>query len=249
MLEAGLLNKIEEELRVYPDTKLVIIDTLQKVRGKMSKEDTLYGNEYRQMAAVKDFADKHKICLLFVHHLRKMADDSDVFNMISGSTALMGATDTILILSKKKRTDENATLSVTGRDIEQNELVVAFDRSKYKWEVEGTVEEIAARREIEEYESNIYVQTIKELVKRNPINGWSGSAQDLMKVVYDVTGKQVTDTTQAVGKQISKYSYRLHCDGIDHKASKSNTRSHTFKKIFRDAPVYYPSTIYDKNYD
>jgi RecA-family ATPase len=244
-LETGLLNKIEEELKAFPDIKIVIIDTLQKVRGKMSKDDTLYGNEYRQMAAVKEFADKHKICLLFVHHLRKMADESDVFNMISGSTALMGATDTILIISKKKRNDEQATFSSTGRDIEQSELVVAFDKSKYKWEVEGTVEEIAARRELEEYESNIYVQTIKELVKRNPISGWSGSAQDLMKAVYDITGKQVVESTQAVGRQISRYDYRLHCDDIEHKVSRTGSaRKHSFKKIIRYAPVYQ-GTIYD----
>lgn len=245
MLDGGLLNKIEEELRVHPDIKLVIIDTLQKVRGKMSKDDTLYGNEYRQMAAVKEFADKHKICLLFVHHLRKMADEADVFNMISGSTALMGATDTILIISKKKRNDDQATFSSTGRDIEQSELVIAFDTSKYKWEVEGTTEEVAARRELEEYESNIYIQTIKELVKRNPISGWSGSAQDLMKAVYDITGKQIVESTQAVGRQISRYDYRLHCDDIEHKVSRTGSaRKHSFKKIIRYAPVYQ-GTIYD----
>ena len=183
-LETGLLNKIEEELKAFPDIKIVIIDTLQKVRGKMSKDDTLYGNEYRQMAAVKEFADKHKyVCCS--SSPKKMADEADVFNMISGSTALMGATDTILIISKKKRNDDKATFLSTGRDIEQSELVIAFDKSKYRWEVEGTAEEVATRRELEEYESNIYIRTIKELVKRNPISGWSGSAQDLMKAVYD----------------------------------------------------------------
>ena len=237
------LNKIYT-IESLPDI-VVIIDTLQKVRGKMSKDDTLYGNEYRQMAAVKEFADKHKICLLFVHHLRKMADDADVFNMISGSTALMGATDTILIISKKKRNDDKATFLSTGRDIEQSELVIAFDKSKYRWEVEGTAEEVATRRELEEYESNIYIRTIKELVKRNPISGWSGSAQDLMKAVYDVTGKQVADSTQSVGKQISKYDYRLHCDDIEHKVSRTGSaRKHSFKKRIRYAPVYQ-GTIYD----
>ena len=33
-LETGLLTKIEDELKAFPDIKLVIIDTLQKVRGK-----------------------------------------------------------------------------------------------------------------------------------------------------------------------------------------------------------------------
>jgi DNA primase len=248
-LETGLLDKITEEIKTFPNIKLVIIDTLQKVRGKMSKDDTLYGNEYREMAAVKDFADKNKICVLFVHHLRKMADESDVFNMISGSTALMGAADTILIISKKKRNDENATFSVTGRDIQQSDLVIAFNQAEYKWEVEGTAEEIAARRERDEYENNVYVKTIKELVKRNPISGWSGSAQDLMKAVYDITGQMVADSATSVGKQISKFEYKLHCDDIEHKASRSSSRAHTFKRIDRSYPYYRQNTLYDRDDD
>lgn len=65
------------------------MDTLQKVRGKVSRADSMYSGDYREMAKLKEFADKHGICLLLVHHLRKMTDDGDVFNMISGSTALM----------------------------------------------------------------------------------------------------------------------------------------------------------------
>lgn len=247
-LETGLLEKISEELKIFPDIKLIVIDTLQKVRAKMAKTDTLYGNEYREMGAVKDFADKNKVCILFVHHLRKMADEADVYNMISGSTALMGAADTIFIIAKKKRKDESALLSMTGRDINQEELVISFNKSEHKWEVEGTAEEIAERKEYEEYETNIYVQTIKELVKMNPINGWSGSAQDLMKAVFDVTGKQVAESASSVGRLISKYEYRLYCDGIEHKASKSNTRAHTFKKKLPYMPVY-PRTIYDTEKD
>lgn len=246
-LETGLLEKIEDELRLFPNIKLVIIDTLQKVRGKMSKEDTLYGNEYRQMAAVKEFADKNKICVLFVHHLRKMVDDSDVFNMISGSTALMGATDTILIISKKKRNDDNAKLSSTGRDIQQSELVVAFDKSKYLWDVEGTAEEVEARRAREEYETNIYVRTIKELVKRSPMSGWSGSAQDLMKAVYDVTGTVVADSSQSVGRLLQRYDTNLYYDDIEHKMSRTGSaRKHTFNKRIPYGP-YYQKTLYDKD--
>lgn len=246
----GLLDKIAEELALAPNIRLVIIDTLQKVRDKMNKDDTLYGNEYREMAAVKEFADKHNICMLFVHHLRKMADEGDVFNMISGSTALMGAADTIMIISKKKRKDENATFSVTGRDIQQSDLVIRFNESDHKWDVEGTAEEIEARREREDYENNIYVRTIKELVHRNPISGWCGTARDLMKAVYDITGKQVIDSESSVGKQITKYEYRLHCDDIEHKAGKSNnTRTHRFTRIDRNAPFYRQNSLYDKDDD
>lgn len=245
-LEDGLFDKITEEIRTFPDIKLVVIDTLQKVRAKVPRNESLYSNDYREMAAVKDFADKNKICILFVHHLRKMADEADIFNMISGSTALMGAADTIFVISKKKRTDETATLSMTGRDIQQEDLVISFNKADHIWEVQGTAEEIAERKEREDYETNVYVQAIKELVKRNPIGGWSGSAQDLMKAVFDITGKQTADSSSAVGKAISKYEYRLYCDGIEHKASKSNTRAHTFKKKQQFVPVYQ-KTIYDGN--
>ena len=168
-VDSGLLEKIKEELKEFPNIRLVIIDTLQKVRGKVVKNESVYSGDYREMGALKEFADKQKICLLFVHHLRKLADDSDVFNMISGSTALMGAADSIFIISKKKRMDEDAILSMTGRDIQQSDLVIAFNKYDFVWEVRGTAEEIAAKRERQEYENSPIVITIKELIKRNPM--------------------------------------------------------------------------------
>ena len=188
-VDSGLLEKIKEELKEFPNIRLVIIDTLQKVRGKVVKNESVYSGDYREMGALKEFADKQKICLLFVHHLRKLADDSDVFNMISGSTALMGAADSIFIISKKKRMDEDAILSMTGRDIQQSDLVIAFNKYDFVWEVRGTAEEIAAKRERQEYENSPIVITIKELIKRNPMGGWKGSANDLMKAVFDITGQ------------------------------------------------------------
>ncbi len=246
-VDNGLLEKIKEEIKTFPGIKLVIIDTLQKVRGKVVKNESAYTGDYREMGKLKEFADKNNICLLFVHHLRKQLDDGDVFNMISGSTALMGAADSIFIISKKKRMDDSAKFSMTGRDIQQADLIVSFNKFDYKWEVQGTAEEIEARRERQEYENNPIIRTIKELVKQNPIAGWGGSAQDLMKKVYDVTGVQIGESPAAVGKLISKYEFRLHCDDIEHTATKSNARSHKFTKIIRNAPYGYQRTIYDRD--
>jgi DNA primase len=244
-INTGLLDKISEELKRYPDIKLVVIDTFQKVRDKAIKNESLYSTDYREMGGLKDFADKNKICLLLVHHLRKMADESDVFNMISGSTALMGAADSIFIIYKKKRSDESAQLQMIGRDIQQDNLVIHFNKVDYIWEVEGTEKEIEERREREEYETNIYIRTIKELVKRNPISGWCGSAQDLMKAAFDITGQQNADTTNLVGKIISKYEYRLYCDGIEHKVSRSKKREHTFIKKSPYISAYQKSIYND----
>ncbi len=247
-VDNGLLQKIDEELKTFPGIKLVIIDTLQKVRGKAIKNETLYGGDYREMGQMKEYADNHRICFLFVHHLRKMQDEGDVFNMISGSTAIMGAADTIFVISKKKRADENAELSMTGRDISQSDLVIAFSKVDYKWVVEGTAEEVAYRKEREEYEGSPIVQAIKELVKRNPMTGWCGTIDDLKKEVFDITGKTICDSNAAIGKTIERYEYRLHCDSIDHKATRtSKTRKHIFTKILPKMPYYYQGTLYDSS--
>lgn len=243
-IDHGFMEKVVEEIKTYPNIKLVIIDTLQKVRGKPSSKESMYSIDYREMGELKRFADKNRIAMLFVHHLRKMADESDVYNMISGSTALMGAADTVFVISKKKRTDDDATMSMTGRDIEQSSIVVQFNKYDYLWEVRGTAEEVEAKKERQEYENSPIVITIKELVKRNPMGGWKGSANDLLKAVYDVTGKQIAESATGVGKLISKYEYRLHCDDIEHKASKSGSRAHTFIRIVRQ-PYGYQRTIYD----
>lgn len=249
-VDRGLLDKIDEELRTFPGIKLIIIDTLQKVRGRAMRNESVYSGDYREMAMFKEYADKHKVCMLFVHHLRKMLDEADVFNMISGSTALMGAADSIFIISKKKRKDENATLSMVGRDIQQSDLVIAFTTLDYKWVVEGTAEEVEYRKEREEYENSTIVQTIKELVKRNPLKGWCGTVDDLKKEIYDITGKQIAETNAAVGKAIEKFEYRLYCDDIEHKVTRtSSARKHCFVRKLPKQPYGYQATIYDRTDD
>ena len=78
----------------------------------------------------KFIADRNGICLLVVHHLRKMADD-DPFNRLSGTNGLAGAADGTLILMRNKRQDGTATLYATGRDIEDVEEELEF--SDCRW--------------------------------------------------------------------------------------------------------------------
>ena len=84
-----------------------------------------YGSDYEDAGALKALADRNSICLLVIHHLRKMADD-DPFNRLSGTNGLAGAADGALILMRSKRQDGTATLYATGRDIENVEEELAF---------------------------------------------------------------------------------------------------------------------------
>ena len=90
-LSDGLCGQIEEFITEHPDTNLVIIDTLQKVREN-SGESNLYATDYKDIGLLKALADKYHIAVVVVQHLRKQFD-SDPHNMVTGSTGLLGAAD------------------------------------------------------------------------------------------------------------------------------------------------------------
>lgn len=230
VLDGGLIKQLDEEFEEHPDIKLIIIDTLQKVRGSVKRNEIAYATDYRELGTLKEYADKRKVCIFLIHHLRKMADENDVFNMISGSNGIMGVCDTIYIIYKKKRQDENATMFMTGRDIKQQDIVVHFNESKYRWEMVGSAEDEERKRKKREYENNPLVITIKEILK-NPPYAWKGTASDMLKAIYDVTGQPCPMDTRALGKAITDVKTQLYYDGIEHNMKRNGqSRTHYFSK-------------------
>ena len=100
-LHNGLVDQMEQFLQEHPATGLAVIDTLQRIRST-GNEANPYANDYRDIGVLKALADRYRIGVLLVHHLRKMNDD-DPMNMISGTTGLSGATDSNFVLRKSKR--------------------------------------------------------------------------------------------------------------------------------------------------
>lgn len=131
VIGGGLENQIEDFLNVHTDTVLIVIDTLQRIR-KVSIDANPYASDYRDIGILKQLADKHRIAILLIHHLRKMNDD-DPMNMISGTTGISGATDSNFVLKKGKRSGNAATLYCVGRDIEYRELQLEFDNTAHLW--------------------------------------------------------------------------------------------------------------------
>ena len=116
----GLEEQLENYIMLNPDTKVVIIDTLQKVRAERY-DNSLYRADYADISAIKKIGDEMGITFILVHHLRKMQDDTDPFNMVSGSNGLSGAVDGMFILQKDKRTENTARLIAAGRAIEMQQ--------------------------------------------------------------------------------------------------------------------------------
>jgi len=130
-IAGGLVKQIETFLAEHPQTNFIAIDTLQRVRDP-SGEANAYANDYREVNVLKSLADKHRIAIMLIHHLRKQVDD-DPLNMISGTTGLTGAVDGIYVLKKEKRIGSTAKFIATGRDIEQREFTLEFDRDSHLW--------------------------------------------------------------------------------------------------------------------
>ena len=146
-LSDGLIVQLEDYLKDYPDSRLIVIDTLQKVRT--ASKDNAYASDYGDISLIKDFADRHSLAVIVVHHIRKQ-NDSDVFNKVSGTTGLTGSADATFVLEKEKRASDTAKLYVTGRDTPYQEYTLRFrdcrwvDVMRDKEEWIGTATELLA---------------------------------------------------------------------------------------------------------
>lgn len=135
----GLEKQIEDFISEHQNTGLIIIDTLQKVRDKSMPNSNVYERDYDDINVLKTIADNHKLAILLIHHLRK-THDNDPINMISGSTGISGGADTNFILQKEKRSENGAKLICVGRDIEQRELSLEFNKVTFLWETISKIE-------------------------------------------------------------------------------------------------------------
>lgn len=134
MIGSGLDEQLEKFVREHRDTKLIIVDTLQKVREAVS-DSYSYSSDYEVIGKLKQFADRYGVCVLIVHHTRKQPA-GDSFEMISGTTGLLGCADGALLMQKEKRTDSKATLEVVGRDQpDQNGRFGSLRIRRLNWDI------------------------------------------------------------------------------------------------------------------
>lgn len=237
-LDEGLLDAVDEHLRQHPDTKLIIIDTLQKIRGQALPREQSYAQDYREMGVVKAYADKRGVSTLFVHHNRKMRDEDDPFNMISGTNGIMGAADTIWVITKDKRSDGDATLHITGRDVSQQDTVIRFNRDTYEWEAVGTADWLIEQRARLAYEESPIVKTIRKLLEQSPEGRWSGTCQELMSAGFYITRTHLAISPQKLGYALRELDrLLLEYGGIVHETTKrSGNGGNKHHFYYRDMP-------------
>ena len=129
--DAGGLDDLQSWLGSHSRARLVVIDTLQMIRGQRGKNDAIYADDYAAVGKLKALADAATVPFVVVHHLRKESA-GDPLESVSGTAGITGAADTILVLKREPK-DSFGLLYVRGRDVPENEIAMQFDETTGKW--------------------------------------------------------------------------------------------------------------------
>ena len=213
-LNQGLEEQLHKFVKEHEDARLIIIDTLQKVR-EASGDKLSYGNDYEIVTKLKRFSDQYGICLLVVHHTRKM-ESSDSFDMISETNGLLGAADGAFIMQKEKRTENKAVLEVAGRDQQDQRLFLNFNREQCVWELTKSETELWKEPVDSVLESVATVVT-------NEAPEWSGSASELLQLLPEIDMQPNVFTR--------KLNVSLERLLIDYNIKYDSIREHSGRKI------------------
>ena len=218
-LSNGLEQDISDFLHSYPLTKLIIIDTLQKIRApKVGSVGGVYASDYEDMSALKKISAERGVTIMLVHHLRKQKD-SDVFNQISGSTGIIGSADSAYVMMRDARGSNTALLIATGRDIDYQQFRINFENLHWVMVERKDGEELRKER------IPLFLFQLVDFMKDKP--EWSGTTTELLAALGDEETSPVS-----AAKSIVHYYYEiLYPAGIDFKATRtSKARVLNFKK-------------------
>lgn len=240
VLADGLLSMLKTLSDECGDVGMVIIDTLQKVRGVAGRTEGVYGYDYRELGQLHQYALQNNLAVVLVHHLNKGGDDSDFVGRLNGSTGISGAADSIITLSRSKRGDRETKMSITGRDIVERTLILEMDWGKYRWTILGEEHEVAERKDELEFSHDPLVKTIQfhldeaeDMVLDDPEISevsWSCTPSELLDEVERLYGPQDM-SRDAIGRKVKRLAEKLAENGITYEYRRGKTRrTHVFTR-------------------
>ena len=186
-----LIKTMESDLLLYPQTKLFIIDTLQDAKGAGGSGNA-YENDQQRLSPLQSFAMKNKVVVFCIHHLKKSKKDmDDDIQRLSGSMAITGAADLIMQL-KKERGKTSAELSVEGRDIEYQNLLIDFDGETFEWINQGDYSQAKYSKEKKE---------ILDFLDRHRSQEFS--PKDIAKELGKVSKQEINNITRLLRKLLN----------------------------------------------
>ena len=167
---AGLENELEATINSAGKKCFVILDVLQKVKGKKSRTQDAYEGDYEIYAPFKDIPKRtaNPCAILGIHHTNKSGGGDDPFTAINGSNGLMGTADTIIMMRAENRADRIAKITGVSRDCDIEPFTIRLNRETCIWEPTEYIptDPISKKEQIgqERYNANAAAATIRRLV-------------------------------------------------------------------------------------
>ncbi len=199
----GLVEQIKAFINANPDTRLVVIDTLERIRNS-EQDKSMYSCDYRDINKLREVLEGNDITLVLVHHTRKMYDP-DPLNTLSGSTGLVGAVDGIWVLEKEKRTEGIGKLTIANRDTEGYCFKVEFSKEECRWHFLGSDEDMD--KSADEHLSKL-IDTLVDI-------RFSGTATELVEELksidrnFDINVRGIAKKIESIQEQLlEKYSVK-----------------------------------------
>jgi hypothetical protein len=202
-VDAGLIAQLTGWIDQANDPRLIIIDTLAHVKGRVARGEDAYSADTRFMKPLHDLAVGRGIAIVAITHTRKANGFvlDDPFDAVIGSTAQYGNSDAGWIIGGK-RTDDKKQFTAVGRDFEP----VSFEierTSGGRWVCNGTTEAVQERTEKQEYQANETVGFIKKKVV--DCGGiWRCSAQEFITQGALATGHYLAPDAIRMSKKIKE---------------------------------------------
>lgn len=176
ILGNGFEQQITNYMKTHPETKLIIVDTLIKVRD-VGWSSSAYADDYAFMTVFKHLAERYDIAILLVHHTRKQ-EAQDIMEMISGTNGIMGCADGAMVLERPKRLLPEASLNMTSRDFEDAKILLRQNKETMCWEFVGFEDE-----QPPEASDPLFLAVAELITVRN---SWRGTARALVEELLQI---------------------------------------------------------------
>lgn len=173
-ITSGVEDDIRDYLSKYPKIKLIIIDTVQHIRGNEYVKN-IYAGDVEFTNILRKISIEFDLTILALTHTNKGKHDDDI-SKISGSEGMAGGTDGNWVMTKNKRTDTRAYLTISNRDTESFEFTLEFDKDSCRW-IKLTHDKSIAN------EKELFLHTIVNFIKAENSHHWEGTATELLTLL------------------------------------------------------------------
>ena len=253
-IHQGGIEMLGDFAQAHQDLKLVVIDVWNRFdRPRTAKEENSYSTVYEAVGPLSDFAHKHNLMVLVIHHLSKgwRQYDSPLAAFL-GSTALPGAGDNLFALVKGQG-EADGVLWATGRDIEETRLALEWGKGDCTWRYLGQADEF----ELTQDQAAI-IQAIAdngEAMSPKDIAAAIGKKEEATRQMLIRMVKQERLSKEGYGKYIinnnhSSYGkYIINSNHTSHSSYTSNTShsSHSSLEPERVTTVTYCDMVNNNN--